>query len=177
MFSFLNPVVLFAAGVAVLLPLLIHIFNRQKVKTIRFSSLLFLRSLEKTRMRRVKIMEYLLLVLRTLIILLAVAAFARPAIKGGLAAKVGAHAKTSVAILLDNSYSMGYDTKDGPLFDLAKKKAEEILNQLKEGDEASLILFSSQPGPVTSEPTYDFKNLIRYLEEANLSAENTGKSI
>ncbi len=173
MFGFLNPVVLFAAGAAVLLPLLIHIFNRQKVKTIRFSSLLFLRSLEKTRMRRVKIMEYLLLILRTLIILLVVAAFARPAIKGGLAAKVGAHAKTSVVILLDNSYSMGYDTKDGPVYDLAKRKAEEILAQLKEGDEASLVLFSSQPRPVTSEPTYDFKSLTGYLDEAGLSSENT----
>jgi hypothetical protein len=133
MFNFLNPAILLAAGAAVLLPLLIHIFNRQKVKTISFSSLLFLRSLEKTRMRRVKIMEYLLLVIRTLMILLVVAAFARPAIKGGFATKVGAHAKTTVVILLDNSYSMGYDTKEGPVFDLAKKKAKEILGQLNEG--------------------------------------------
>ena len=57
MFNFLNPVILAVAGAAVILPLLIHIFNRQKVKEIFFSSLLFLRSLEKTRMRRVKIKE------------------------------------------------------------------------------------------------------------------------
>ena len=173
MFSFLNPIILLAAGAAILLPLLIHIFNRQKVKTIRFSSLLFLRSLEKTRMRRVKIVEYLLLVIRTLIIVLVVAAFARPAIRGGFATKVGAHAKTSVVILMDNSYSMGYDTKDGPVFKLAKAKAERILAQLKEGDEASLVLFSSQPRPVTSEPTHDFKNLAGYLDEATVSAEVT----
>jgi hypothetical protein len=172
-FSFLNPIILLAAGAAILLPLLIHIFNRQKVKTIPFSSLLFLRSLEKTRMRRVKIVEYLLLVIRTLIILLVVAAFARPAIKGGFATKVGAHAKTSVVILLDNSYSMGYDTKDGPVFKLAKARAEQILAQLEEGDEASLILFASQPEPVTSQPTSDFKNLTRHLEETALSAEIT----
>ena len=174
MFNFLNPIILFAAGAAVLLPLLIHIFNRQKVKKISFSSLLFLRSLEKTRMRRVKIMEYLLLLIRTLIILLVIAAFARPAIRGGFATKVGAHAKTSVVILLDNSYSMGYETKDGPVFGLAKKRAEKILGQLKEGDEASLVLFASQPKLSTPQPTYDFKNLIRYLdEEAMLSAEKT----
>ncbi len=173
MFSFLNPIILLAAGAAILLPLLIHIFNRQKVKTIPFSSLLFLRSLEKTRMRRVKIVEYLLLVIRTLIILLVVAAFARPAIKGGFATKVGAHAKTSVVILLDNSYSMGYDTKDGPVFKLAKAKAEQILAQLEEGDEASLILFASKPEPVTQQPTSDFKNLTKHLEETALSAEIT----
>jgi len=174
MFNFLNPIILFAAGAAVLIPLLIHIFNRQKVKEILFSSLLFLRSLEKTRMRRVKIKEYLLLIIRTLIILLVVAAFARPAIRGGFATRMGAHAKTSVVILLDNSYSMGYETKDGSLFDLAKRKAKRILGQLKEGDEASLILFSSQPMSVNSQPTRDFRNLVGYLdEEARLSAEKT----
>ncbi len=174
MFNFLNPIILFAAGIAVVFPLLIHIFNRQKVKKILFSSLLFLRSLEKTRMRRVKIKEYLLLIIRSLIILLAVAAFARPAIKGSFATRVGAHAKTSIVILLDNSYSMNYETKDGPVFKLAKDKAKRILNQLKEGDEASLIVFNLSPELINPQPTYDFKNLMKYLdEEAELSAEIT----
>ncbi len=119
-------------------------------------------------------MEYLLLIIRTLIILLVIAAFARPAIRGGFATKVGAHAKTSVVVLLDNSYSMGYETKDGPVFGLAQKRAKKILEQLKEGDEASLILFASQPKLINPQPTYDFKNLIKYLdEEVMLSAEKT----
>ncbi len=174
MFNFLNPIILFAAGAAVLFPLLIHIFNRQKVKKILFSSLLFLRSLEKTRMRRIKIKEYLLLIIRSLIILLAVAAFARPAIKGSFATKVGAHAKTSIVILLDNSYSMGYETRDGSLFKLAKDRAKKIMNLLKEGDEASLILFNSQPLLINPQPTYDFKSLTKFLdEETEISAEIT----
>ncbi|KPK77750.1 MAG: hypothetical protein AMJ89_01870 [candidate division Zixibacteria bacterium SM23_73] len=165
MFNFLNPIILFAAGVAVLFPLLIHLFNRQKVKKVYFSSLLFLRSLEKTRMRSVKIKEYLLLLIRSLIILLVVAAFARPAIRGGFASKVGAHAKTSIVILLDNSYSMRYETKEGSLFELAKKKAEKIISQLKEGDEASLIPFASEPQLRKDMPTYDFKGLLNQFDE------------
>jgi hypothetical protein len=166
MFNFLNPIFIFAAGAAILFPLLIHLFNRQKVKKVYFSSLLFLRSLEKTRMRRVKIKEYLLLIIRSLIILLVVLAFARPAIRGGFASKVGAHAKTSTVILLDNSYSMRYETKDGSLFDLAKKKAQKIISQLKEGDEASLVLFASEPFLTMDRPTYDFKNLLAKLDES-----------
>ena len=146
-------------------PLLIHLFNRQKVKKVYFSSLLFLRSLEKTRMRRVKIKEYLLLLLRSLIVLLVVAAFARPAIRGGFASKVGAHAKTSAVILLDNSYSMRYETKEGSLFDLARKKAGKIISQLREGDEVSLVLFAEQPELTREKPTYDFKNLLGQLDE------------
>ncbi len=119
-------------------------------------------------------MEYLLLIIRTLIILLVIAAFARPAIRGGFATKIGAHAKTSVVILLDNSYSMGYETKDGSVFELAKKRTEKIIGLLEEGDEASLILFASQPTLSNPQPTYDFKNLIKYLdEEASSSAEKT----
>jgi hypothetical protein len=173
MFNFLNPIFLFAAGVAVLFPLLIHLFNRQKVKKVYFSSLLFLRSLEKTRMRRVKIKEYLLLLIRSLIILLVVAAFARPAIRGGFASRVGAHAKTSTVILLDDSYSMRYETKEGSLFDLSKRKAKEIISQLKEGDEASLILFSSKPELTRLKPTYDFKNLLNQLDEVQPSYQIT----
>jgi hypothetical protein len=166
MFNFLNPIFLFAAGVAVLFPLLIHLFNRQKVKKVYFSSLLFLRSLEKTRMRRVKIKEYLLLIIRSLIILLLVLAFARPAIRGGLASKVGTHARTSTVILLDNSYSMRYETKEGSLFELAKEKARKIIGQLKEGDEVSLILFASEPVLTSEMPTHDFKNLLVKLDES-----------
>ncbi len=124
-------------------------------------------------MRRVKIKEYLLLLIRSLIILLVVAAFARPAIRGGFASKVGAHAKTSTVILLDNSYSMRYETKEGSLFDLAKKKARKIISQLKEGDEATLILFASGPQLTREEPTYDFKNLLGQLDEVQPSYQLT----
>ena len=117
-------------------------------------------------MRSVKIKEYLLLVIRSLIILLVVVAFARPAIRGGFASKVGAHAKTSAVILLDNSYSMRYETKEGSLFDLAKEKAKKTISQLKEGDEANLILFASEPDLTSEKPTYDFKNLLNKLDES-----------
>lgn len=117
-------------------------------------------------MRRVKIKEYLLLLIRSLIILLVVAAFARPAIRGGFASKVGSHARTSTVILLDNSYSMRYETKDGSLFDLGKEKARKIIGQLKEGDEASLILFAQEPDLTQEKPTYDFKNLLNSLNES-----------
>jgi len=125
-------------------------------------------------MRRVKIKEYLLLIIRSLIILLAVAAFARPAIKGSFATRVGAHAKTSVVVLLDNSYSLGYETKDGPIFKTTRDKAKNILSQLKEGDEASLILFNSKPRLITPQPTYDFKHLAESMDdETELSADIT----
>ena len=49
--NFLNSTIL-AGLIAALAPLVIHLLNRQKVRTVEFSSLRFLRDLQKTKMRR-----------------------------------------------------------------------------------------------------------------------------
>ena len=77
MFNFLNTSVLFAAAAA-LIPLIIHLFSKRKVKIIDFSSLKHLKAMQRRQVRRLKIRQLLLLILRMLIILLVVLAFARP---------------------------------------------------------------------------------------------------
>ena len=91
-FTFLNGAFLFAA-LAALLPLLIHLISRRRVATIDFSSLRFLKELERKRIRRVRLRQILLLIVRSLIILAAALSLARPTLKGSFGG--GAHAKTS----------------------------------------------------------------------------------
>lgn len=140
MFNFLNSAVLLAAAAA-LIPLLIHLFSRRRVKVVEFSSIRHLKQMQKRQVRRIKIRQILLLILRMLIVLAAVLAFARPATKGGY---IGSHAGVSSVILLDRSASMQRQVKDGMLFDLAKKKTEEILAGFGEADELVLIPFDRQ---------------------------------
>ncbi len=176
MLNFLNSIVLLGL-VAGLIPLLIHLFTRRKLKKIEFSSLWFLKVLEKTRLKQVKLHNLLLLIIRTLIILLVVLAFARPAVKGTLTqGKLGAKilggdfasaGSSSVVLILDDSYSMGFETKAGSLFELGKKKAQEILGFLTEKDEASLIFLSSPSD--TSNFTINFKQLSERIDKAQLS--------
>ena len=137
MFNFLNSAVLLAAAAA-LIPLLIHLFSRRRVKVVEFSSLKHLKEMQKRQVRRLKLRQLLLLLLRMLIILAAVLAFARPATQGGY---FGSHAGVSSVILLDRSASMQRQVRDGRLFDLAKNQAEEILNSFGEADEVVLIPF------------------------------------
>ncbi len=137
MFNFLNSAVLIAAA-ATLIPLLIHLFSRRKVKVVPFSSLKHLKEMQKRQVRRIKIRQLLLLILRMLIILIAVLAFARPATKGGY---IGSHAGVSSVILLDRSASMQRQLKDGQLFELAGQKLSEILNGFDQTDEVILIPF------------------------------------
>jgi len=63
--GFLNSLALLFTAFAVV-PILIHLLNRQRVKTVEFSSLKYLKSLQKTRLRRVRIRQLLLLLLRAL---------------------------------------------------------------------------------------------------------------
>jgi hypothetical protein len=172
MLTFLNSIIL-AGLAAVAIPLLIHLLTRQKLKKISFSSVSFLRLLQTQKMRRVRLREILLLILRTLILLLIILAFARPALRGPFATGVGAHARTTVAILLDNSMSMTRETPRGSVFQQAKDRALEVVDLLKEGDEAFLILFSDAPELVTPQGTHNFPRLRRLIVEAQPSNGTT----
>jgi Aerotolerance regulator N-terminal/von Willebrand factor type A domain/CARDB len=142
--SFLNTTILFLAGLA-LIPILIHLFNRQRVKRIEFSSVRYLKALQKTRMRRLKIKQLLLLILRTLIILALVVAFARPTTQGSYSSVLGSAAQASIVILIDNSLSMSTATKEGTLFEIATQNALEVCENVASGDELALISFNGSP--------------------------------
>ncbi|MDD4050415.1 MAG: BatA domain-containing protein [candidate division Zixibacteria bacterium] len=135
MLNFLNTAVL-AALAAALLPFLLHLFSKRKVKVVPFSSITFLKAMQKRQVRAIKIKQVLLLVVRTLIILAVVFAFARPSTRGGY---LGSHASVSAVIVLDNSASMGLSVKDGRLFDLAVRRAGEILAQMGQEDEVAVM--------------------------------------
>jgi len=135
MFNFLNSTVLFVA-VAALIPLLIHLFSKRRVKVVEFSSLKHLKAMQKRQVRRLKIRQLLLLLLRMLIILALVLAFARPTTTGG---SIGAHASVSAVILFDNSASMNRQVADGNLFELARKRIDQLLATFGESDQVVLI--------------------------------------
>lgn len=141
MLNFLNSAIL-AAAVAAILPFLLHLFSKRKVKVIPFSSIAYLKAMQKRQVRAIKIKQILLLIVRTLIILMVVLAFARPATRGGY---LGSHATVSAVIVIDNSASMALSTRDGRLFDLAVKKARGILEQMGQGDEVALLAVCGDP--------------------------------
>jgi hypothetical protein len=141
MFNFLNSAVLVAAAAA-LIPLLIHLFSKRRVRIVDFSSLKHLKEMQKRQVRRIKIRQLLLLLLRMLIILAAVLAFARPATRGGY---VGSHAGVSSVVLLDRSASMQRQTRDGELFELARSRAGQLLKNFGQSDEVALIPFGERP--------------------------------
>ncbi len=139
--TFLSPFVLFGLAAAAI-PVIIHLLNRRKLAIIDFSSLRFLKELQHTSIRRLKLRQLILLLLRTFMIVALVLAFSRPALRGSLAGMVGGRAATTMVIVLDDSPSMTVRNEHGMLFSQAKEAATAILNAAREGDRVHLLRLS-----------------------------------
>lgn len=134
--SFLTP--LFFLGLAALaVPVLIHLTQREKKTVVEFPSLMFLRKIPYESVRRRRIRDWLLLLLRVAALAAIVSAFARPFVRGSdLAAAPGG--ARDVVVLLDRSYSMGFaDT-----WARAQQAAARALGDVTPSDRVSLVLFS-----------------------------------
>jgi hypothetical protein len=140
--TFLNPFVLFGLAAAGI-PILLHLLNLRRLKTIEFSTLSFLKELQKTSIRRVKIRQWLLLTLRTLLVALLVVAFSRPTLKGTLSSAFAERAKTTAVILLDDSPSMTRTSEHRTLFAQAQSAALHVLDAMNEGDEVYILPLST----------------------------------
>ena len=173
MFSFLNPIILIGLAAAAI-PLLIHFLTRQKAKTVNFSTLSFLKELQQHTIKRLKLRQILLLIIRTLIILLLVFAFARPtsrnAVFGGAAKGTAA---TSIAIIFDNSASLGREFEGENLFEHARRRAQEICTSFSAGDEAFLITAATPSRTVTSAAIRNKDRLIHLIDTIELSNAST----
>ena len=145
--TFLNPAVLFGL-LAASIPIIIHLLNLRKLKKIEFSTLQFLKELQKNKIRKIKIKQWLLLALRVLIILAIVTAFARPTLVGVSIGGTTSAAKTTAVFILDDTFSMSVVDQDGSYFNQAKETLKDLLKQFEEGDEFALVLASHQPDEI-----------------------------
>lgn len=164
---FLNPAVLLGL-IAAVIPILIHLFNLRKLKKVEFSTLLFLKELQKSKIRKIKVKQWLLLALRVLIIIFLVAAFARPTVKHFSLGSASSTAKTTAVIILDNSYSMSVIDEKGSYLNQAKKTAKELIENMQSGDEAAVI-FTSDPQTEEQVLTSQKSKLISRINNTQIS--------
>ncbi len=126
MFSFLSPVTLwFAALLAI--PLAIHFLGRERLKKIPFPSLLLVRGGLARSMARHRIKNWLLLVLRTLLLLCLLLALWNPVLKRpGMFPDAG----TRVMALFHNGIYAGIPLDDGMLIGEHQRKRLSYLDSL-----------------------------------------------
>jgi hypothetical protein len=164
--SFLAP--LFFAGLAALaIPVLIHLIQRERKNVVQFPSLMFVRRIPYSSIRRRRIHNWTLLMLRLAAIALIVSAFARPFFRG-TALTAAAGGARDIVVLLDRSYSMGH----GDQWDRAKRAASEALSSMRSGDRGTLVLFSTD-AEVAVQPTDDRARLQSEINATALTASGT----
>ncbi|MGE5862101.1 MAG: BatA domain-containing protein [Ignavibacteria bacterium] len=162
---FLNPVILFGL-LAASIPIVIHLFNLRKLKKIDFSTLAFLKELQKNKIKKIKLKQWLLLALRVLIIIFLVMAFARPALRGVAIGGTTSAAKTTAVFIIDNTFSMSVVDAKGSYFNQAKETIKELIKQLQEGDDAALITIagSDNEGMNSTNNLADFRSRVEQTE-------------
>lgn len=138
---FLNPTILLGLFAAAI-PIIIHLLNLRKLKQVEFSSLNFLKELQKSKIRKIKIKQWLLLVLRTFIIIFLIMAFARPTLEKSNIILTSSSAKSSSVFILDNSFSMSYVNNEGSNLNKSKKAVKEIIAKMQNGDEIFILTIS-----------------------------------
>ena len=166
--TFLAP--LFLVGLlAVAVPIIVHLVNRERQNAVAFPSLMFLRRVPFRSVRRQRIRHWTLFALRCLALILLALAFARPFFdRQSQNANAAGTGPREVVVLLDRSYSMGY----GDRWSRATDAAERAISGLTAADRATLVLFDHEATAVAG-PTGDAALVRAALEDARPGAGAT----
>ena len=126
------------------LPILIHLLNRRKYREMPWAAMRFLVAAMRKNQRRVKIEQWLLLAIRTLVVFLVVTAMAKPLLESlGAIALPGQ--RTHRVLVLDGSLSMAYTPSDKTRFEQAKALASQLVRDSRRGDVLSIVLMADPP--------------------------------
>lgn len=180
----LLPPPLFAFGIAHLpmlgwlaaaaVPILIHLWSRRKYREVSWAAMEYLLAAVQLRSRRLRFEQWLLLAIRTALIVLIVLAVAEPyAERSGFAVTSNGHAHR--LLVVDGSYSMGYQPTDKTRFERAKELARQIVEQSPQGDGFTLVLMSSPPRIVVETPAIEPNEIIREID--NLQLQHTSADL
>ena len=141
--TFLQPFILWGLPL-ILLPVLIHLFNRLRHRSMPWAAMMFLRSATLKSTRYARLRQFLILLFRVLAVLGLLLALSRP-LAGGWAGWMFASAPDAVLILLDRSASM--ETKNVGNQSTKRSEAIRLLSAAAVGfEETSRILLLENSG-------------------------------
>ncbi|MFA6544444.1 MAG: BatA domain-containing protein [Limisphaerales bacterium] len=169
--TFLN-VILLGGVAAAAIPVLLHYFNRSRPRVVQWGAMHLLDAAFQAHTRRVKFEQLLLLIVRCLIPVLLAFCMARPVLTGMRALLGGA--KTSLVILLDDSYSMSAGAGAASNFTQAREAAVKLIEQAGAGSEVAVVLMGGTPRQLLEAPTLDTVRVTKAIAqlEANFGAAN-----
>ncbi|WP_254508654.1 BatA domain-containing protein [Anatilimnocola floriformis] len=147
----------FAAVACACGPIIIHLLNRRRYRTVQWAAMDFLKEAMQRNRRILHLRDMVLLAMRTLAVLLFGLALAQPFFTRGCNQAVDERQPLHAIVVIDNSLSMGYEALDGTLLDKAKDRARRLIDQLPSGSKITVLpACGSRDG--TSFDPYDTKD-------------------
>ena len=144
--TFLNPTFLWGA-LAASIPVIIHLINRRRARVVQFPTVKFVLRSERRVARKYQVKQWLLLALRTFILFLLTTALAEPVLQPSVGELAEVGQARAVALILDNTMSMAYQTAGMTSWDLAKEVSELILQEFRPQDHGVLLPLVSTDAP------------------------------
>ena len=145
------------------LPLIIHLFFNRKYRTIEYSSIEFLKVLKVDSMKKIRIVEILLLVLRTLIIIFIILMLSKPTIQGSFAKTISPSNPIFCLIAIDDSFSMTRSNNTIKILDFYSQDLGEIISTLPINSKVEIITLSDTTGI--------YKGLSQNFSKSNLNGD------
>lgn len=176
-FWFLTPWFAGAGAILVSVPIIIHLLNRRRFKTVTWAAMEFLlRAMRKNR-RRLKFEQWLILATRCLLVALLGLALARPlGCENGALAQFGRHTALNIFVI-DNSYSAAYEARHPEAkthLEQAKRIVKTLLSRASSGGESVVLITAGRPAnAVISKPQYDLEDARSVVDRVEQSYNAT----
>jgi hypothetical protein len=150
--SFANPFFLFGL-ISLGIPIYLHLYYRKTPILMDFPSLRLIRSSVEAIIRRMKIRNLVLLALRLLVLAFLIGALAKPFL--GRGTFMGSGVPMAFVVVLDNSLSMNTSYQGVSMFNNAKARALEIIDQMGPDDKAAVALLNDPGSVLLSQLSWD----------------------
>lgn len=151
------------------IPFVIHWLSRRRFRQEPWAAMAFLLSAQRRSRRRMTFEHWVLMVLRTLVILAVGLAIARPALSDSVLARTAA-ARFDRMILLDDTLSMQAHSESGrSTFEAARDAALRLIDGFSPRDGVAVVVLSGGGRALVDRPTIDRALLKRLVGQLTCS--------
>ena len=162
------------AALGISIPIVLHILNKARPKKVNWAAMELLQKTTQQQSKKIKLEDWLLMVLRCLTFMLVALAMMRLVFVNS--SDLFSGASRELILVIDSSYSMNHGQYESR-FDLAKKKAMKIVNSLPSGSKVSLVTIGDEPEVLIRHKDPSEISLERYFAALEAKPEGFGLEV
>lgn len=144
-----------------MVPLILHLITLHRLRTVELSTFRFLMDSYIQQRRRVKLLEFLLMLLRTLFVAMIILMLARP-VTSGMNWLTGQGGR-DIAIIIDAGAPMGLRSGVTTAMERAIAASESLIKSLAPDDRVTLVIAADKPTTLITRPASETAQLSEAL--------------